>query len=239
MRLRLLGGLVALVLVMVGASYAINHSLRARRDITPSSHQNIASSAGAISGRVVDADGQLVFKAEVHALNTESGMGKVPTGCTDDQGVFLIKNLNPGTYKVSVSKEEDGYPPTEHPFHSVGFVEAPQVTVYEGQTTADVVARLGPKSAKLVGRVVDAINHRPVPIEDVRITLRRVDDPDNSYTSVPNVEGKVDILVPPVPIMIEISAPGYETKRVDSLRLRSEETRRLDFTLRPVRGVRK
>src|SRR5205085_3390848 len=98
------------------------------------SHQEITqTSGGAITGRVLDAGGQPVFNAEVQALNTVSGTGKVPTAYTDEKGLFLIEHLKPGNYKLPVSKEEDGYPPTDSTFYSVDFTPPQQALVYEGQ----------------------------------------------------------------------------------------------------------
>jgi hypothetical protein len=188
-----------------------------------------------IAGQVFDIEGQPVFNATVLALETEHGMGgKVPMAYTGKQGKFLFKRLAPGTYVISVEKTEAGYPPTDFPFYSAGFVEVPRITVYEGQTISNVTVRLGPKAAKIVGRVADAITGMTVVPKDVKITLRRVDNADYSYSTGPAVNGKLEILVPPVPVTIEVSARGYEKRNLGSLHLRQGEVKRLDILLRPV-----
>lgn len=236
MKLRLLVGLlVALVFITVYASSALNRSRRTRQYRGASSHQEVAQPSGAITGRVLDADGRPVFNAEVQAFNTESGTGKVPTAYTDEQGVFLIKNLKPGAYRLPVAKEEDGYPPTDSTFYSVGFTQPQQVFVYERQMTSDVVLHLGPKLAKLAGRIVDSKTHKAVVTDGVLITLRRIDNPNYPREISTNENGEFSILVPPVPTTIEVSAPGYEKKHLGSLHLKQKEVKRLDISLNPVK----
>ena len=198
-------------------------------------HQAIGSHAGAIEGRVLDANGQPVPEAKIFILKSDFTTGKIPTASTDKEGVFSVKGLAPGVYTISVSKEEDGYANTDLPFYSVGLMTAPQVSVNERQTTTEVVVQLGPKAAKLVGRVVNAVTNKLIESQDVQITLRRIDNPEYSYTTGPDVNGNFTILVPPVPFTIEVSAPGYEKRHLGSLHLRQEQIERLGITLRPAK----
>ncbi|MDT4952088.1 MAG: Carboxypeptidase regulatory-like domain [Acidobacteriota bacterium] len=236
MKLRLLAGLlVVLSLVTVYASFALNRSRGIHQPGTISSHQDVAPSSGAITGRVLDIEGRPVLDAEVQAFNTESGMGKVPTAYTDEQGVFLIKNLKPGTYRLPVAKEDDGYPPTDSTFYSVDFTQPQEALVYEGQTTSDVMLHLGPKVAKLAGNIVDSTTKKEVAVDGVLITLRRIDNPNYSHQISTDENGEFEVLVPPVPTMIEVSAPGYEKKQLEALRLMRGEFRRLNIALRSAR----
>jgi len=113
-----------------------------------------------------------VSGATVYAQKSDAPMGKVPSAYTDKWGKFLIKVFASGIYTVAVVKEEDGYPLTDSPFHSVGPVDVPQVTVDEQKRIAEVVIKLGPKAARLVGRIVDANTNKPV--ENAQIILRRL-----------------------------------------------------------------
>jgi hypothetical protein len=182
MKLRLLVRLlVALILVTVCASFALNRSQRGRQYRGISSHQEVTqSSGGTITGRVLDTEGRPGLNAEVQAFNTESGTGKVPTAYTDEQRIFLIKNLKPGTYRLPVAKERDGYPPTDSMFYSADFTQPQEALVYEGQTTSDVMLYLGPKVAKLAGHIVDSTTKKEVAVDGVLITLRRIDNPNYS-----------------------------------------------------------
>jgi len=225
----LVGSLVVAGLVALSSSYSTPRTAHVWQDAPRAS-----TNSGAVKGQVLDAEGQPVSGAEVIALKIDSGMGKVPTAHTDEQGMFLIKRLAPGTYRISISKREDGYPPTDSPFYSAGFLEVPQVTVYEGQTTSDIAVGIGTKAAKLVGRVVDTTTNKLITSQDVQVTLRRIDNPDYSYKTGPDVNGNLTILVPPVPFTIEVSAQGYEKRHLGSLHLSREEIKRLDVSLRRI-----
>jgi hypothetical protein len=166
-------------------------------------HGNSASRTGAIQGRVVNPEGQ-------PALRSDLTTGRLPTGYTDNRGRFLIKDLIPGRYTVSAGKTEDGYADTSSAFHSFGQVSVPEISVDSHQVT-DVVIRLGPKEARLFGYIIDAeTNKRIQNLQNVQITLRRVDHPDYTYSTGPNLEGRFDLLVPSVPFTIMVKAPGYE-----------------------------
>jgi hypothetical protein len=221
--------LVALVIV-AGISYAMRPPAKALHP-----HQHATSNAGTIGGRVLDANGKAVSGAEVQVLKADFTSGKIPTVYTNKEGVFSMKGLAAGTYTVSVSKAEDGYVDTSSPFFSGGLIPPTQVNVNE-QTTAEVVTQLGPKAAKLVGRVVDASTRKPIDnLHDVQITLRRVDDPGYSYSTGLDSDNQFSILVPSVPFTIEVSASGYVKRNVKALQLRHEEVKRMDISLRPVK----
>lgn len=236
MKLRLLVGLLATsVLVIVYTSFARSRSRHTYQPGTISSHQDVVPSYGAITGRVLDAEGRPMFNAQVQAFHTESMMGKVPTAYTDRQGVFLIKNLKSGTYNLPVAKEEDGYPPTDSTFYSVDFTQPQEVIVYEGQTTSDAVLHLGPKVAKLAGHIVDSTTNKAVVVEGVVITLHRIDNPNYLHKISTDENGDFEVLLPPVPTTIEVSAPGYAKKKFEALLLMRGEVKRLNIALHPSR----
>ena len=221
--------IVALVIV-VGISYAMHPPTNALHV-----NQVATSNAGTIKGRVLDANGKAVSAAEVHVLKSDFISGKIQTVYTNNEGVFSIKGLAAGTYTISVSKAEDGYVDSSSPFFSGGLIPPTQVNV-NAQTTAEVVTQLGPKAAKLVGRVVDASTRKPIDnLHDVQITLRRVDNPEYSYSTGLDSDGQFNILVPSVPVTIEVSASGYAKKNLKALQLRQQEVRRIDISLRPVK----
>lgn len=224
------------ILVVIGLSFALTRPLPIAQDI--------ARYSGAITGRVLDNEGESVSGAEVYAYCPTSPMGKLPRAFTDTQGNFRFTDLASGMYTVSAAKEEDGYPHIDNLFYAAGFVEPPQVSVYEQQTTSDVVVQLGPKAAKLIGRVMDFATGKPLKNAGVEITLSRVDYPNYSYSTDPDVEGDFEILVPPVSFTIEVSTPGYEkwqyrnkgsNQPLDALQLAQGETKRMIIALRPVK----
>src|SRR5687767_5631574 len=56
---------------------------------------------GSLTGNVTDASGGAVPNAKVEALNV--GTGILKSAQTDDRGSYLFNDLQPGTYRVSIS----------------------------------------------------------------------------------------------------------------------------------------
>lgn len=186
-------------------------------------------------------EGLPISGANIYAVRPDHSSGKIPFTDTDDRGGFLITDLISGTYSVYCAKEEDGYPITSSTFHTVGASNVPQVTVRGDQPTPEIAIQLGPKAARLIGRIVDATTNKLV--ENARITLRRVDNPDNFYVTNPNQlqeKGTFKVLVPSAPFTVEVSAPGYDVWRYknsdskeDALQLAPGATKQLIIALRP------
>jgi hypothetical protein len=202
--------------------------------------QDIMAFSGEVAGRVLDTEGCGVSKTTVFADKSDAPMGKRPYGYTDEQGNFLIKVWAPGTYLIYASKEEDGYPPTHSTFHFVGSIVPPQITVKDEQVTSGVVVRLGPKTARLTGHILDSATNEI--IKNAQITLRRVDNPDYMFSTGPGINGQLNILVPSVPFTMKVTAPGYEdwyyrnedsNQLTDSLHLDAEAVKELVVSLRP------
>jgi hypothetical protein len=218
---------VALAAVLAGTAYTVNRSTRAGRSAPQTS--------GVVSGRVVAPNGEPVAKAKVYALSDRQS-GRLPIFLTDEQGMFSITGLIPGVYKIHAEKEEDDYPPTSNLFYSAGLVEVPQVTIADDQSSHDVTVRLGPKAIRVEGRVVDAARNSPIRnLQDVLLKLRREDDSPYTYITGPNVEGNFSILIPQAPFTIEVSAPGYEKRRLEPAKLRPGQPGRVDIQLRPAK----
>src|SRR6266545_82118 len=230
-------GLTTGVLVVVIVSYGVIRSQHI--------HQNRATRTGAIQGRVLNPEGRPVSGAEVHALRSDLTTGKLPAAYTDNRGRFLIEDLIPGRYTVSAAKNEDGYPNTSSAFHSFGRVNAPQVSVDSQKVTPGIVIRLGPKAARLVGYIVDVETNKAIQnLQNVQVTLRRVDHPDYAYSTGPNLEGRFDLLVPSVPFTISVKALGYEVwhyrkdgskEQAEALQLAPNTTKQLIISLRPIK----
>jgi hypothetical protein len=56
---------------------------------------------GSLTGNITDASGAAVPGVKVEALNTATGI--VKQGATDERGTYLFSDLQPGTYKVTIS----------------------------------------------------------------------------------------------------------------------------------------
>ena len=162
--------------------------------------QNTDKSDGAISGRVLDAEGKSIINATVTA-EMANAIGGIPNALTNKDGEFIIRGLRPGQYTLHARKEEDGYPRTEFNLYDAGTGADPQVEVLEHQVMQNVILQLGLKSGILTIRVVDANSNQPLHHAD--ITIRRVDLPDRYLSSGLSVEeGEFKILVPALPFTV-------------------------------------
>lgn len=224
---------VAGILVVAGVVVTESGLSSSRR---PARDQNsaIRPGKGGLKGRVLDGNGQPVVGAQVTLDEVNSwGSTVLPIATTDEHGEFSFPELPAAEYKVNAGKEKDGYPNTRFELYSTGDEVVPQVTVYAGQVTSDVVVRFGPKAPKIVGKVVDAETGEPV--ENAVIVISRLGEPGSRLMTGTNKEdekGGFALLVPPVPVMVEISAPGYEKKQINSLQLSRGEARHIDIPLR-------
>lgn len=193
---------------------------------------------GEIKGRVINAQGEPVYGAEVYAHSMPLRMGAPSGARSDKNGTFTIRHLRVGRYRISVVKEEARYGWTFSRFYAAGLVQLPEVMVYEGGTVSAGDVRLGPRAGKLVGTLRDAKTRKgivslPSPEQARHLILCRLDDPKNCSEASPDKNGHFEILVPPLPVTIEATAPGYEKKDLATLHLKSGEIRRLDILLTP------
>ena len=190
-----------------------------------------------IRGTVVNPEGQPVAKANVVAYDLSRGSrGPRPRAITNEKGDFKIEGLVAGTYYMTAEKESEGYADMIDGFHSAGLVDVPHVSLAENQIIEGVILRLAPKSARIVGRVIDAKTKKP--IEQAGITLRRANNPSQLYRTA--AESKFSVLVPPVPFTIEVEADGYEKwtyskdgsgRHMDPLQIASGQRKELTISL--------
>ena len=61
---------------------------------------------GSLTGSVTDPAGALVAGAKVQALNVDTGVAKESS--TDEHGGYLFTDLQPGTYKVTITSASFG-----------------------------------------------------------------------------------------------------------------------------------
>src|SRR5260370_22226335 len=149
--------IVALAATLVVMSSIFLHTASSLRSMP----QNTDKSDGAISGRVLDAEGKPIIDATVTAEMANT-IGGLPNGLTNKDGEFIIRGLRPGQYTLHARKEEDGYPRTEFNLYDAGAGADPQVEVLEHQTMPNVILQLGLKSGVLTLRVVDANSNQPL-----------------------------------------------------------------------------
>src|SRR5947207_457406 len=61
---------------------------------------------GTISGNVTDSTGAVISGASVVALNTDTGVSRTVT--TNVEGIYLIQDLQPGTYILTITAASFG-----------------------------------------------------------------------------------------------------------------------------------
>jgi hypothetical protein len=232
--------LIAGVLALIGLSY-ISRATTSSPGSSP--RLGVVQEAGVIKGRVLYADGRPVSGARVYAMKSDLAIGRLPGAETDEQGEFLFQNLSPGTYTVSASKKEEGYPPTDSSFYYPDGLNAPQVSVYAGQTISDIVVQFEQPFGKIKGRMVSALDNKPIRGQGIEIILW-TDRPNGYFSTGVDTDGNFEVLAPPVPFKIEASAPGFEkwhyrssnsTNARDYLELAPGASKNLNITLRPIR----
>jgi hypothetical protein len=198
---------------------------------------------GAVEGQVVDADGRPLAGATVEVRPADQTVvsGALPVAYTDDDGKFFLDGIAPGTHLIYASKEDENYPSTFLAFFVADQASIPKVTVYDRQVTEGTLVRLGPKAARLVGRVIDFRTRQPV--EEAEIVLYREDNPDNHFSFGLNMDGgRFQRLIPPIGFRMKVSSPGYDDwfygqdeTPVQSLVIRAEPdtTKEIVISLRP------
>ncbi|HEV2704589.1 MAG TPA: carboxypeptidase-like regulatory domain-containing protein [Pyrinomonadaceae bacterium] len=200
---------------------------------------------GAIEGRVVDAAGQPLAGAvvEVRPADQMATSGALPVAYTNEEGRFFLDGVTPGTHMIYASKEDDGYPATFLAFFVTDASAIPKVTVYNKQVTEGTLVRLGPKAARLFGRVVDARTGQPV--EEAEIILYREDNPDNYFSFGLNADGgRFQRLIPSIGFRMKVSSPGYEDwyysgtparEQAEVIRVEPNTTKELLISLSPLK----
>ena len=158
-----------------------------------------------ITGEVVDENRQPVAGANVSAY-PESLHGKLPMTTTDNQGRFSIPVYKTGRWTINANKLAHGYTamlPFYYPLDAI-----PSVIVKEDDSPPFVKVKLL-RAAKLNVRIADQETGQP--IRNAQIGLCRIEAPRFCHRqNIAARNGQFDVLVPLVPISVQISAAGYE-----------------------------
>jgi hypothetical protein len=228
-KLFVIGLIAASIVTLLGTLRVITNAVDRRIPAMETHGPQRAGRGGTISGIVVDMEGNPVSQADVSVRRRNAMTGPDIPAQADKQGRFTVTGLEAETYQISASKEEDGYPEASTATFYAGIKAIiQQITLNENEVSSGNVIRVGPKALKLFGRVVDAVTKKPV--NRVRITMRRVDNPGDFFQT--GVHGSFKVLVPQVPITVEVSAPGYEKKDLGTLMPTAGQINRLKVMLR-------
>jgi hypothetical protein len=162
-----------------------------------------------IQGRVLDSLGQGLSGMTVEAVPDNLNTSRLPASVTDRDGKYSISSQVAGKLRLLAFKESAGYPNTLGVLFTTGSEHFPLIETTGGQTLSNVDILLPEPDGVLSGIVRDT--QTGLTIRQARITLRRVDSPELMYSSYINGDGSFLFALPPKPISIEITAPGYKT----------------------------
>lgn len=163
---------------------------------------------GDISGKVVDSAGRPIVGAEVRTLPEECILiGKEPVATTDQDGLFILRNVPTGTNGVYARKESEGFPDTRYAVFADPQSPVTRAVVQAHQVVSNVTVVVR-KSGTIAGKVVDVQTGKPV--LSARIILERENDPDKMLATSPGFNGDFRFVLPRTPIRFRVTAPGYD-----------------------------
>jgi Carboxypeptidase regulatory-like domain len=206
----------------------------------PTTSQKVADAT--VVGTVVDPNGRPVEGSMVYAFTDGSSPpGQDQTVTTDEKGNFVLA-VYPGRVLLFAYKEDDLYHKNMFRFDvPSGTPENQPVEVESRETVRGVVVHLPRKSGLLRFDVQNANTNGPV--SPFQFELCRGDhagDPIYCLTGSAQ-DSSVEMVVPPDPVSIKITAPDYlEWRYRDSktgsayIALKSMESRTLTVHLRPI-----
>jgi Carboxypeptidase regulatory-like domain len=191
-----------------------------------------------LKGKVVDADGRPSASANIQIVKDDdpdaNSMRNVES---DENGAFDLKDVEPGRYRVYVWKPSAGVPFTRYLLFAPGGPPL-QVILTSSSPSSTVTLKLPPPYGTIQGRVTDEITKKPV--EHVRIRLELNDDRRVYFEAGASDGGRFSFLIPPRPVRVAISAPGYVPWSYktdggsDALLLHSSDNVDLDVRLKRV-----
>jgi hypothetical protein len=199
-----------------------------------------------INGQVLDAEGRPVAGVLVFAAPADKGLrGVLPRVYTDASGKFTVGVRQTGLFVVGGSKPQEGYMRTANPFFGPSPDSQALVLVQENRPAPFATVRFRPKGGTLVLAVADAETNAP--LTRVWLSLCRAEAPKYCIRLSPvNARGRFEVLVPPDPITVQVSAAGYKdwvaagdgSQPPEVVRVDSGGTRELAVALRrPVQSV--
>ena len=205
--------------------------------VSPDSVESKQYRSGTIEGIVTDSAGSPVPNATVYVLQN----GRTPATVTDAQGNFVLKNVAIGKQRIFAYKESDNYPNPVWSFYGDAHSQEgfPLVTVPENGPLRNVIVRLGPKSARLLLTVSDAITKQP--ISGAAVFLNHEGKPKTLFNpGAAGRSGELAVLIPVgVAIKLKVTAEGYQTwnyrdrnsKPPDAIQLKTGENKNMKIEL--------
>ena len=168
---------------------------------------------GVVEGLVVNSSGQPVTDASVYyRVGDDSTISQQHQTTSDCNGRFVLEHVLAGNVQIGAFKETDGYVDRRFAFPFYGETndgDFPEVQVRARESVKGGVVRLGRQGAFLELNVFDV--DTKAPLDSVNYQMCNGDHPgDDQYCLGSVATGhQAQRIVPPVPVTLEIGAPGY------------------------------
>jgi len=167
-------------------------------------HAQNSDAPAVVIGRVLDYRGQPVAGARISMLPESGFSGVLPSADTNDDGRYRLVSPPCGLVWLVAVKESAGYPDINSLLFAPEVNTRPKVLLAPGsQIEQDI--HLGHPFGVMEGSTVDAKTGAVV--STARILMRR-DKPESMYSETIR-DGHFLYALPPVPIDISITAPGF------------------------------
>lgn len=164
-----------------------------------------------ISGQVLDESGRAVRGVSVCAIPTVNDRPEkgVSCGTSGDDGKFLIRARETGTFKLMYEKMSEGYVPQRWAFYRHPSIVMPEITVNDESPAASALVTLGPRAGALTGKALDGSTN--LPLENIQVTLCRSADRTNCYRdTIKSGDGKFRLMTSPEAFTVRIASDGFE-----------------------------
>lgn len=188
-----------------------------------------------VTGQVLDAQGKPVIGATLSLFPAGAFEGGLPYAVTDVDGRYRLVSLPYGKAWLCAVKPSAGYPDTNLLLFAPDVDDRPEILLAPNAIlTQDI--HLAPPVGVLEAQVIDAVTREAVP--NGRIAMRRAKPQAIHSENIPN-DGRFLYALPPAPIEISITAPGYRPWRYadkngqKALVLNSSDHRKLTIELIP------
>ena len=192
-----------------------------------------------IDGRVLDEKGRPLQGARIVPFPLEAAVsGGMPYTVTDGNGEYRLSSPAYGKTRITVIKEDAGYPNTSVAVFAPEHDTLPIVMLTEGVHLHDIDIHLPSPDGTVEGRITNAKTGEP--IAAARITINAADNPDILYAT--GLRGGTYFYpLPEKKLQITIEASGFKPAHlVDPatgkayVELRRIDHRKIDVALEPL-----
>ena len=192
--------------------------------------RQVAGGPGRITGTVLNEEGSLIAGALVCLSAATEPNRSECSWFTDQAGHFEIPQLPLVSFRVSASKEDDGY-------SALNNVLSQEAALTQQEPTANVTIKLAAKAGTLIGSVRDSLTGKPV--DKIRVLwIAATDERAGTGAAYGYMGGAFRVNLPTTSdFIVFVTAPGYkpwfynDAANGPALRLVSGEQKTLDVTL--------